>query len=96
MKTLKEADDPLAVYRSWMRPWRGYGRVRMDNRPEDRSPSLMAIKDDNQRAALSVLVEMVWLAKKYVPEYERTLEYIHAREVLYKSGVNPDEFFDES
>jgi len=68
----------------------------MDNTPEQRSPSLQAIADPAKRAALSAIVELVWITRKYVPEYERTIEYIHAIKVLNDAGVNPDEFFDES
>jgi hypothetical protein len=36
---LCESDDPVALARSWARPWNAEGdrgRIRLDNRPEDR------------------------------------------------------------
>jgi len=84
----------LATFKDWERPWRGSYRTRMDNKPLDRSPSLKMIQDPEKREALSSLVELVWIARKYVPEHDRTIEYIHAIEVLTKAGVDPDEFFD--
>ena len=66
----------------------------MDNKPLNRSPSLMMIQDPEKREALSAIVELVWITRKYVPEHNRTIEYIHALGVLAKAGVNPDEFYN--
>lgn len=67
----------------------------MDNKPIDKNLSLQHVKDPDKREALSVIVELMHLTKKYAPENDRTLEYLHAIEVLEKAGVDPYHFFKD-